>query len=784
MKDWLLNYLTSEQLTSLAERITASVAADNQSGSIDLSGWQITPESSVPPLFQKVKVHQLILDGWGTNGLQSLANWFSGAQIDQLAMNDWNLPTQGLTNLFEAATIGTLNAQRWWFSAKPYEDDALTETHQSLSGLFQNAQIKTPLDLSSWRTANVVDLSELFQNFKGAPTVNLNGWDVTHVHDFDAAFKSADFQTLDLSTWDFAGAQSTQEMLQTPGLNQFSVNESLRFKGTNDEASYLNTPPVTIDYPGYWQNQATGAIYTAAQLANLYMHDQGISATYRWLSNQTALQVTDLTLHVGAHYDPHQLVSQLVGPLGDPLTPTQTGLEFEGAVDSRQAGQYPVTVSYQDRYGKRVTATATVRVIANDSQAILAGRNMTVVAGPRVTLAQVADLLDARDDQGRVISLTDALEQQRQSVGALTVKLTNELGETLPTLDLAHAGHYFLAFSYLTNNYDLLTHTSELTLLATRAAVHVAPVTVIQYHVPTVDWQTGVQLVDANGQTVNEPLKVLAVDWLNGPVDPKHAGRSQLTLTYTDLAGNVVTGQAWMTVVASQAQLAVKVPAPIVVGTLNNFDPTTVFDWAVDEAGQLIPATQVHFTDNVDPNRVGQYAVRVRYSGPYGTELAQTVSVQVVAAPAPVDPKPGNPAPVTPEPVNPEPGNPAPVTPAPVDPEPGNPAPVTPEPVNPKPVKPVPDMAKPIEPQPNCPQLVVSKSNNQKQQSASRQADSWPNLVTEVKGVGQPERPVSTGDSQRLPQTGELSSKGKPAGVILLALMSFLVLVTGRRPRN
>ncbi|ATL80063.1 beta-fructosidase [Lactiplantibacillus plantarum] len=198
-------------------------------------------------------------------------------------------------------------------------------------------------------------------------------------------------------------------------------------------------------------------------------------------------------------------------------------ITVSGTVDPTKAGRYEVTYSYTDAAGNAVTKTATITVVA--SQASIDTKDSTLVAGPSTTWKAADNFVSATDEAGSALKLSD-----------ITVS---------GTVDPTKAGRYEVTYSYTDAAGNTVTKTATITVVASQASIDTKDSTLVAG--PSTTWKAADNFVSATDEA-GSVLKLSDIT-VSGTVDPTKAGRYEVTYSYTDAAGNVVTKTATITVI-------------------------------------------------------------------------------------------------------------------------------------------------------------------------------------------------------------------------------------------
>ncbi|WP_143143505.1 bacterial Ig-like domain-containing protein, partial [Lactiplantibacillus plantarum] len=113
------------------------------------------------------------------------------------------------------------------------------------------------------------------------------------------------------------------------------------------------------------------------------------------------------------------------------------------------------------------------------------------------------------------------------------------------TVDPTKAGRYEVTYSYTDAAGNAVTKTATITVVASQASIDTKDSTLVAG--PSTTWKAADNFVSATDEA-GSVLKLSDIT-VSGTVDPTKAGRYEVTYSYTDAAGNVVTKTATITVI-------------------------------------------------------------------------------------------------------------------------------------------------------------------------------------------------------------------------------------------
>ncbi|MDB7779305.1 bacterial Ig-like domain-containing protein [Lactiplantibacillus plantarum] len=152
-------------------------------------------------------------------------------------------------------------------------------------------------------------------------------------------------------------------------------------------------------------------------------------------------------------------------------------------------------------------------------------KDSTLVAGPSTTWKAADNFVSATDEAGGALKLSD-----------ITVS---------GTVDPTKAGRYEVTYSYTDAAGNTVTKTATITVVASQASIDTKDSTLVAG--PSTTWKAADNFVSATDEA-GGALKLSDIT-VSGTVDPTKAGRYEVTYSYTDAAGNVVTKTATITVI-------------------------------------------------------------------------------------------------------------------------------------------------------------------------------------------------------------------------------------------
>ncbi|WP_010623024.1 bacterial Ig-like domain-containing protein, partial [Paucilactobacillus suebicus] len=339
----------------------------------------------------------------------------------------------------------------------------------------------------------------------------------------------------------------------------------------------------------------------------------GSTYTVYVTSIQTAINVKDSTLIAGPDttWEAADNFVSAKDENGNALS--ISGVTVTGTVNTNVPGTYQVTYSYTDSEGNVTSEVATITVVA--SQASVTAKDTTLVAGPSTSWTAADNFVSATDENGDPVDLSD-------------VTVTGTVDTTVP-------GTYQVTYSYTDVQGNVETDTANVTVVASEAAVKTTNTTVIAGP-DTPAWTAADNFTSATDENGN-PLTLSDVT-VTGTADTTTPGTYDVTYSYTDDAGNLVSSTATITVVASKAAVNTK-NTTLVAGPSTSWSSADNFVSATDALGNAVGLSDVTVTGTVDPTTPGTYDVTYSYTDSVGNVVSKTATVTVVASQSSIDTK-------------------------------------------------------------------------------------------------------------------------------------------------
>jgi len=583
---------------------------------LDLNRWQVQNVTNMAEMFKWSAMDTLKIDQWQTHQVTTMKQMFELAEVDSLAIDHWDVSqVRDMSGMFGSMmNLKTLQLGDW-------------DTHNvtSMAGMFIGIAGVTPLEtivLANWDTSKVTTMANLFTDQQNLKSIDVSRWQVQQVKSLKQAFMNTGLTEIDLGQWQIPADADLTRTLAAGHLSKMTINRHFRTADFDN----IPTPSSEKPYSGNWYNRETGQSYTMPAMIALYSKGTGPTATYLWQPDLSTLTVQAATVAQHSPWQPGVVIAQLNGAQGEPLDPTRVAsdqLEIS-PVDTNEVGTQQVNVVYHSATGKVLSGTAMVTVLAAANTAQLTGHDVTLIAGPKTTTAQLAPLVSGVDDQGQPLTLQN-----------VTTEILDMNGQKVSAPDLQQVGQYWYRSSYQTAAGATLTHMSQLTVLPSKALVQLTAAKTVIGPQHAFNLDEHLLVLDAYGQPLTSTSAGVGVTWTmqkraNSPQQP---GDYLVTVTYMDLAGNHYQDTTPVQLLGSQAMIET-VPS-LTIQRGSTFKPQQVLTAAFDANGQPLTLDQLTVTSDVDTTKLGNYTVQLSYTDAVGNPpIIRIVPVNVVQAAA------------------------------------------------------------------------------------------------------------------------------------------------------
>lgn len=531
---------------------------------LDLSNFDTSNVTNMCEMFnESYNLQKISTSNWNTSKVTDMSYMFSGGNhIQSLAIADWD-----------------------------------TSHVTTMSHMFYYVDRLVALDIANWNTSNVTDMAAMFSNTWALTTVDLSKWDVSNVADMSDMFnKASSLTTLDFSNWDMTNVASTTTMLANTNLQKISLGAK------NVWQSDTGLPNITANhtYSGNWISTDDAKTYNSSALLASNVPGTYIRET---ATAGTTINADDSTLIIGPNttWNAEDNFTDAKDYYGNDLTLADMTVTGD-TVDPTTAGTYQVTYSYTDATGKTVSKTITVTVEAStaavntpdhtaalgdqwDAQDQFSGVNAdgtdidfkdVTVSGDTVDTATPGTYnvtYSFTDSAGNVITKTvkvviygivlnetnkeisttshwdPATNVKKATDGAgnelagsdLAIMITDSDGNTVS--DFTKPGTYTVTYTFMTRAGETYTTTSTI-VVSNKASLDVQDSELTAGD----PWQAENNFVsgtDDNGDALD-----FSQVTVSGTVDTSTPGTYEVTYTYKDSNGNLISKVATVTVKA------------------------------------------------------------------------------------------------------------------------------------------------------------------------------------------------------------------------------------------
>ncbi|PCL32513.1 large repetitive protein, partial [Lacticaseibacillus paracasei] len=177
------------------------------------------------------------------------------------------------------------------------------------------------------------------------------------------------------------------------------------------------------------------------------------------------------------------------------------------------------------------------------------------------------------------------------------------------TVDSKTPGTYTVTYSYTDPAGNKISKEAIVTVIASKADIVTKDTTMVAG--PSATWNAVDNFVEATGADGNAlTLSDLTV---NGAVDSKTPGTYTVTYSYTDAAGNKISKEATVTVIASKADIVTK-DTTMVAGPSAAWNAANNLVSATDADGNALAMSNLTVTGTVDLKTQGTYTVTYTYT--------------------------------------------------------------------------------------------------------------------------------------------------------------------------
>ncbi|KRN33773.1 bacterial Ig-like domain-containing protein [Lactobacillus selangorensis] len=281
---------------------------------------------------------------------------------------------------------------------------------------------------------------------------------------------------------------------------------------------------------------------------------------------------------------------------GNPVALDSSAITTSGTVDPHTPGNYQVTYTYTDGRGIQHTTTVNVTVVA--TQAAIYGHDSTISIGSSWSAANNFD--GATNENGDAIDFAD-------------VKVTG-------TVDTSTAGTYQIQYSYTDEAGNAVTKTVTVTVADSHASVYAH-----NSEMPIGSTWNPEDNFDGATDIEGNPVDFSSIK-VAGTVDTTKTGPYQVTYSYTDQAGNLISKTVAVTIGNSHSNIYAHNSQ---LGLGSTWTGSDNFDGAMDANGNTVDFSKVTVTGSVNTAKAGSYDIEYSFTDVTGVLVTKTVTVTI-----------------------------------------------------------------------------------------------------------------------------------------------------------
>ncbi|UWF34402.1 bacterial Ig-like domain-containing protein [Pediococcus acidilactici] len=546
---------------------------------------------------EKIDVHN-----WDTSRVTNMSAMFKGCtELVTLDVSNWDTSqVTDLSSMFamlsgdgKVSKLKNLDVSNW-----------NTSKVTSMKGVFYRCASLQSLNLVGWNTANVTDMSTLFYGCSGLQELNTSGWNTSKVTNMERMFYLVGVERLDISSFDMTKVRNSTKMLnEMSNLRVIIIGSKNRLIDADlSEPNFPGTRNKWVAVNGGTEKDPHGnTLYTSH---NLDFKGPSSPDTYV-ISEQVIIDGHDSTIIAGPNskWSPADNFDEASDGTGAPVD--LKDITVTGTVDPQTPGDYDITYSYTDAYGRHGSKTITVHVVK--SEASINGHDSTLIAGPNSKWTAADNFDEATDAEGNPVDLKNVTVQGK--------------------VDPHTPGDYEVTYSYTDVSGNIVSKTITAHVIASQASVDGHDSTLIAG--PNSKWNSADNFdgaKDAEGDPVD--LKDVTV---KGNVNSQVPGDYEVTYSYTDAYGNTVNKTITVHVIASQVNIDGH-DSTLIAGPNSKWTAADNFDGATDAEGNPVDLKDVTVKGNVNPQAPGDYEVTYSYTDAYGNTVSKTITVHVKAS--------------------------------------------------------------------------------------------------------------------------------------------------------
>ncbi|WP_270345610.1 BspA family leucine-rich repeat surface protein [Lactococcus petauri] len=472
--------------TSNVRLMTYMFANSRNLEEIDLSTFDTQQVTNMGMMFMNTEqIDKLDLSHFKTENVTDMHHMFAGTRgLEELLLDKDNFDTSSVTDMFRMFAH-THNLKS--LDLRGFDTRAVTNMEE----MFWLADALTELDLSSFETPALTRMEAMFDGASALRKIDMSSFDTRNVQANNrtrlfSAINALDELRLGANTV-ITNSDLPTETTSTGLLNSWKrETQGLEaFTGPNTLFDFSTGPIIgnnVLRGPADW--------LSSQDLMTLSGTAGEATGTWRRVPYQTNVQVKDSSVFIGEDWQPEDNFVSATDREGNnvPLS----SITVEGTVDTRTAGTYEVTYTYDD-----VSATAEITV--KESQTSVQVKDSSLFVG------------EAWNAQDNFVSATDRYGES-VDFDRITVE---------GTVDTDTAGTYKVTYTY-----DGVSATAEITVKESQTSVNVKNSALFVGESWTAQ-DNFVSATDRYGESV--PFNRIAVE---GTVDTRIAGTYKVTYTY------------------------------------------------------------------------------------------------------------------------------------------------------------------------------------------------------------------------------------------------------------
>lgn len=485
-------------------------------------------------------------------------------------------------------------------SIEGFENFDTTNT-TDMSSMFKDCRNLTDLNNFTYLyTGKVTNMNSMFSGTSSLKEVDLSNFHTEEVTDMGSMFSgNTNLASLDLSEFDTSKVSRSVGMFSNTNLGTVDFGKHFKVK----EDPKLGKPARQQGGIDYWipvsapKAGSNDPIYTVKEM------NSGLIAGSMKDKYQGALEPVinahDIELYAGEKWDKKDNFDNATDYRGNKLG--VNNLKFEGKVDTKLPGEYPISYTYGDTQ-KGAATTKEVNVIVKQNQAALVVHDSDIIVGDKWKAEDNIDLERSLDKEGNALQTMD------------NVKVEG-------TVNTDKAGTYTVKYSHP----DLVkTESVKVVVKADQTAVNVHNSDLYL----GADWKAEDNFdsaIDRKGEKI--PFEEVEVKG-DENVNTDKVGEYKVSYTYSGK-----TETAVIKVKEKENKTALHVhDSTLIIGETTSWKPIDNFDGCSDKDGNRVSFDQVTVVGKVDVKEADVYEVTYSYG-----DVSEIVRVTVKEKEYPIE---------------------------------------------------------------------------------------------------------------------------------------------------